>query len=229
MDSYHNVYPPMMMHPRYEQWIDFIFDHPVTDPPWYWDWDDELPFEATETDFAMLIRETFTNAWIDLERFSNGQVNQGLWFLASPGCSSFMYALTNEGVPLEVRLAGIRSIVALYRDFFQHRCLGTLSHLDELGSALNTICYMFWDVVPMGSLKGNRDEAALADAVFEVLAATLELPHLACKEAAIHGYGEMQYYYPERVKVVLDGFLAGEIGNAGLREYAENAKEGRIQ
>lgn len=218
-----------MTHPRYEQWIDFIFDHPMTDPAWYCDWDDELPFEATETDIARLIAETFTNAWIDLARFTDAQVNRGLWFLASPGLSSFMRSLTNEEVPLEIRLAGIRSIFPLYRDFFQDRCPGILSHLSEMGSDLNTICYMFWDVVAIGSLKGNRDEVALADAVFEVLARTLSLPHLACKEAAIHGYGEMQYYHPKRVATALDGFLAGEIGNARLREYAENAREGMIQ
>ena len=224
------------MHPRYEEWLEFVFDHPVSDPAWYWD-EDGPEFEAPEMDQAILIGETFTYAGRDLARFSDAQVNQGLWFLSSPALSDYGFSVKSETVPLEIRLAAIRGIYPLYRDCFQRRCAEKLSHLDRVGGRndlnlrtdLNPICYMFWDVTPLGYLKGHADEVALRDAIFGILEQTLELPHLACKEAAIHGYGEIQYYYPEKVKEAMDRFLGTEIADEDLRTYAENAREGRIQ
>ena len=71
------------MHVRYEEWIGFIFDHPVTKSAWYRAID-APHFEASEEDYAVLIEQTFRYSGRDLARFSDAQVNQGLYFLASP-------------------------------------------------------------------------------------------------------------------------------------------------
>lgn len=42
------------MHARYEEWISFIFDHPVTDPEWHWA-SDAATFDASEEEYAILI------------------------------------------------------------------------------------------------------------------------------------------------------------------------------
>ena len=129
------------MHARYEEWIGFIFDHPVPNPTWHWT-SDAPAFEASGEDYAVLIEQTFTNSGRDLSRFSDAQVNQGIYFLASPGCSDYMFALTDSTVLMETRLSAIRSIFILYRDCFQARCSETLSHLDQVGrSALNPTCF----------------------------------------------------------------------------------------
>ena len=216
------------MHARYEEWIGFIFDHPVTKSAWYRAMDAPV-FEASEEDYAVLIEQTFTNSGRDLARFSDAQVNQGLYFLASPSCSDYMHALKDSEVPIKTRLSAIRSIFILYRDCFQARCTETLSHLDQAGgSALNPTCYMFWDINVLGYLEGTDEETVLADCVFSVLADTLRLPHLACQEAAIHGYGEFWNFYPERVEEAMDAFLATGIPSGTLRAYAENARIGYV-
>ena len=216
------------MHARYDEWIGFIFDHPVPNPTWHWT-SDAPAFEASGEDYAVLIEQTFTNSGRDLSRFSDAQVNQGIYFLASPGCSDYMFSLTGSTVLMETRLSAIRSIFILYRDCFQARCTETLSHLDQAGgSALNPTCYMFWDINVLGYLEGTDEETVLADCVFSVLADTLRLPHLACQEAAIHGYGEFWNFYPERVEEAMDAFLATEIRSARLRSYAENARIGYV-
>jgi hypothetical protein len=217
------------MHPRYEEWLDFAFDHEVAEPAWYWDIDYPM-FEAGEEDYAMLIENTFSHAGRDLARFSDAQVNQGVNFLVSIPCSNYLFALKDTTVPLEIRLRAIRSIFTLYRDCFQSRCTETLSHLGQRPrSDLNYVCYMFWDISSLGCFERTDAPDALADCVFEVLADTLSLDHLACKEAAIHGYGEFWCEYPERVKKAIDEFLLTDIPSTDLRIYAECARSGNIQ
>ena len=129
------------MHPRYQDWLTYVFDHPVMDPQWFFA--EHAPeFEGTETDYALLIAQTFQNSGKDLERFSDAQVNQGIWFLASPSCSNFSFSLREGTAPLPQKIAGIDSIFNLYRDCFATRCSEVLGHSNEPGASdLNPICY----------------------------------------------------------------------------------------
>ena len=217
------------MHPRYQDWINHLFDHPVADPAWHWDLD-APSFSAEEPEIAELIELTFRNSATDLNRFTDAQLNQGLWYLASPACSDYFFALRSEKVPLTRRLSAIDSITVLYRDCFQQRCTQTLSHLDQQPSSpLNSVCYMFWDICPISYLCDYPDEQQLADACFAVLADTFALEHIACREAAIHGYGEFACSYPERVERALDRVLETEIADDRLRDYAHRARYHYIQ
>ncbi|MDB6069098.1 MAG: hypothetical protein JWL81_269 [Verrucomicrobiales bacterium] len=217
------------MHPRYLDWINHVFDHPVADSAWHWDVD-APSFSAEEPEIAELIELTFCNSATDLQRFTDAQLNQGLWYLASPACSDYFFALRSKEVPLARRLSAIASITVLYRDCFQPRCTQTLSHLDQQPSSpLNAICYMFWDICPISYLCDYPDEQQLADACFAVLADTFAIEHIACREAAIHGYGEFSCSYPERVEQALDRVLETEIANDLLREYAHSARFHSIQ
>jgi hypothetical protein len=217
------------MHPRYSEWIRYVFDHPVNDPQWYFDVD-APGFEATQEDYADLIRETFSRSGEDLAGFSDAQVNQGIWFLASPTGSDFIFSTRDGDVPTPKKVAGIRSIYDLYRDCFANRCTEALGHRDEPGASdLNPICYMFWDVCPISYLDEAKDARDLEDAVFWVLEETLHLRHRACIEAGLHGLGEMAYRHEERVKQVIDRFLQRAQIDATLREYAECAREGAVQ
>jgi hypothetical protein len=214
---------------RYAEWISHIFDHPVTDPAWHWDL--EAPtFEAEATDIVRLIAVTFKYAGTDLAPFSDEQLSLGLWHLCSMSGSDYSYALKNEQVPLSDRLAAIAAIEELYSGLFARRCSPVLSHLDERpASPLNSICYMFWDTTPLSCLAGYPGEETLADACFSVLGKTLAIDHPACKEAALHGYGEFHCRYPDRVEGAVDAFLRSDILDPRLRTYAANARDGNIQ
>lgn len=215
------------MHARYLEWIEYVFDHPVSQPEWHRDPAVEV-FEGDEEYMAMLLELTFLRSGSDLTRFTDAQVNQGLWYLASPACSKHMFTLKSRAVELDVRLDAIKAIGDLYQDCFAKRCSETLSHLDQAGSDLNPICYMFWDINPLGSLEGCPNEARTADVIFGVLREIFETGHLACQEAAIHGLGEFSCFYPERVEREIDLLLKEGISHPDLREYAIRARSGQI-
>ena len=216
------------MHPRYDEWLQFAFDHKVSEPQWYFE--PEAPsFDSTESEDVELIRETFTRAGEDLKQYSDGQVNQGIWFLASLTGSDYMLSIRDSAVPVSEKISAIRSIYDLYCDCFAARCTEVLSHIDEPGgSDLNPICYMFWDVCPLVYLEDSADVSDLEDAIFSVLSDTIRIPQRACIEGGLHGLGDIAYRYPARVQKIIDDFLDTAKIDDNLRGYAENAREGAI-
>jgi hypothetical protein len=217
-----------IMHPQYREWLEFVFAHEVSDPQWYFDI--EAPsFVSTEQDVVEMIRETFTRSGEDLKQYSDGQVNQGIWFLASPSGSNSMFSIRDGKVPLSAKVAAIHSIYDLYRGCFAGRCAEVLGHIDEPGgSDLNPICYMFWDVCPISYLDDSKDTGELEDAIFSVLSDTIRIPHRACIEGGLHGLGEVAYRYEAQVRKIIDDFLATAKIDDTLRGYAERAREGAI-
>ena len=210
------------------KWIEYVFDHPVTDPAWHWA-PDAPEWEGPPAQVATHIAETFEESGRLLARFSDEQLNQGFWFLVSNSCSEFMYALVDPEVPSAMRLRALRSFVPLFEQVMAARCSPHLSHLDEHGAnPLNGACYMWWDILP---IHGCPEEPARADFDAEalvVLRRLLAIPHDACRESALHGISEWAIYYPQ-VSGMVEDFLAC---TANLRpelvSYAHRAKIGNV-
>ncbi len=214
------------MHPRYEEWLEHIFDHPVFDPAWHWS-RDAPSFEADDAEIAALIELTFLHSGRDLTRFTDAQMNQGFRYLASITGSNYIWSLNRPKVLLETRLSAIASIATLYRDCFAVRCTRTLSHYDDQPcAALNGACYMFWDFSALTNIQDEANKPVIADACFEVLSEMLAMDHPACQEAAIHGYYEFHYSYPDRVAAAMRTFLQKPVADQRLKHFAARVRDG---
>ncbi len=140
-----------------------------------------------------------------------------------------MFSLVEPSVPLLTRLRALRSFVPLFEQVMAVRCSPHPSHLDEQpANSLNSVCYMWWDVLP---IHGKPDEPERTDfdaEVLRVLPRLLSIPHDACRESALHGISEWQLYYPS-IEAVVDDWLARtpEL-RPELRSYAQRAKAGSV-
>lgn len=215
------------MHPRYHEWLQYAFNHPVSNPAWYFDLD-APEFVVSPPDCVELLTLTFRRAGVDLTDFTDAQANQGFWFIVSPSVSDYMFPVESAEVPIDRRVQAIESIYSLYAECFAKRCSETLGHLSEPSSDLNPICYMFWDVCPLSHLRNASDRKAMEDAVFSVLQKTLTIPHRACREAALHGLGEIAPEYQERIQGIIDSFLRDHRIDEALRAYALQVRDGSI-
>ena len=207
--------------PRYEEWLNHLFHHDATSgvPEWQ---TDSLNLSAEE--LVTLWITTMERCQFDLIRFSDAQIGSGLWFLLSNAHSDYtMMILTTDQ-----QVAVYESIALLYRGIFQQRCVETLGHLSEHGTELNSICYMLWDVSPLGWPPENCPPA-IVEALFEVLKGALEIPHRACIESALHGLGELYCRYPEMVEQTIGDFLARTTLDPALTSYAIDARSGEVQ
>ena len=215
------------MNSRYQEWLKHVFDHEVKDPQWYFD--AEAPeFKASPIEITELLGQTFFRAGKDLTEYTDAMVDQGIWYVASPSGSDFMFAVKSSEVPLTKRLETIGNIFYLYSDCFAKRCAETLGHLSEEGSALNSSCYMFWDVCPITCLDDVPEKQEMQNAVLTVLEQMLGINHRACREAALHGLSEMFYSRQEAVQRVVDRFLSKIASDEKLLAYARNAREGNV-
>lgn len=216
---------------RFEEWLSYVFDHPADDhgQEWYWDPDADW-WGGSAADTIQYLTRAFENAAVEFQPYSDAQLNQGLWFIASNACSDHMLALLDPDVPWPARQQCIRSIKDLYGQCFARRCTPHLSHADEPGAGpLNPVCYMWWDIIPLYGKPDDPGRKELDLAVLGVLESTLQLDSVACQESALHGLGHWQLYYPKQVMEIIDTFLQRQAAlPEALRVYAMSARRGHV-
>ena len=215
----------------FEQWLAYVFDHPVDDSKLEWYWDPGADrWDGPAADTIQFLTQAFENAPALFQPYTDAQLNQGLWFIVSNACSNHMFALLDTEVPWLARQRCIRSFHSLFEQCFAKRCTSHLSHLDEPGaSPLNLVCYMWWDIIPFGGQPNNPERSEFDPEILNVLESTLQLASIACQESALHGLGHWQQDYPQRVTEIIANFLQGQVDlRAELRAYALNAYRGYI-
>ncbi len=211
----------------FDDWVAHIFDHEATGPEWYFDVDCDYwngPAAVTVEYITRLFRDPLPH----MAPYSDEQLRQGLWYLASNGASDMMFALLDDTVPLQTRVDCIRSFYDLFSKLFAPKCSPHLSHLDERGAnPINVVCYMWWDLCPVAGTVGDPAGEVLNSAVLDVMAQTLDLDSIACQESALHGLGHWKSAYPARNHEIIDSFLARHPAiRPELRSYANQARNG---
>lgn len=214
----------------YSSWVRHIFETSLADkrnPA-----DAELASSLGPAEALALITRIFHNCGADLEKFADDQVAEGLVFLGSSGESDWIYHIYNRDVPWETRAACVNSMVRLYSDCFARRCVDAVTLTNGAPSAMNRVCYMWWDVFPSGGLADTIDsERAQVDReLIGVMEQALQLPHAACRESALHGLGHWQGADENRVHSIIDTWLANTRNlSPSLVEYAFAARSGNVQ
>ncbi len=211
-----------------EEWIEHVFDHPVTNPAWHWE-PDSPRWQGSSEQIASHIAETFERSGQVLACFSDEQLNQGFWFLVNSSCSGYMYSIVDPGVPFSLRIRALRSFVLLFEQIMAVRCSGHLSHLDEQGANdLNSACYMWWDILPIDGCPQETTRAEFDAEVLVVLKQLLVIPQDACRESTLHGLGHWSIHYPS-VAGIIDEFLSSTPNlRPELIAYAKRAKTGAV-
>src|SRR6266404_3477421 len=113
----------------YEEWIRFAFDHPVLEDPWYYT--EEAEFICGETAVLNYYARLFRDPLSLLHSYSDGQIEQGLWFVAF---CHLWEILWDDNVPLASRMECINAMPSLFANFFREK-------------PLDTICFMWWDLL----------------------------------------------------------------------------------
>ena len=221
-----------LMNLTFEEWLAYVFDHPVPvgqDKAWYWDFDAD-EWDENPADVIRFLTQAFENVETVFQPYSDAQLNQRLWYIANNSCSNHMFALLDTSLPWPERQRCIYSIHQLYEQCFAKRCSPHLSHLDEAGAnPLNGICYMWWDIIPIYGKPEDPARKELDQAILQLMESTLQLDSIACRESALHGLGHWQRKYPERVGEIINNFsMAQRDLPKALDDYMGNAFTGYV-
>lgn len=216
--------------PQFVAWVDAVFNHPVSEPEWYFgDGFDEFwtAHERSPSDAVELLRLLFSQPAPLLTRYTHDQIAQGVWFTAgeaSPG--RLCYALIDDSIQLEARVRCIREIFTLFRDLFAVACSGPARHHSD---SLHVACYMWWDIFPSWGFRDCRGPV-IDGACLEVMTRTLEIPVEVCQIAALHGLNHWYHHHGREVTAIIDSFLQTPAPvSKEVREYAGVARWGRSQ
>lgn len=204
----------------FQYWLVAHFDHPYS-------YGNFIDVEALDISFRQdveFITRTFNHSEELLAPYSNGQLRQSLWYLASN-----MHEVSDsydDDVNWDNRQACIQSFKSLNEQIFAKRCSPETSAYKNpaLDNPLNGICYMWWDIFAFWeSLEVNSTNRVDAEFI-EVMAYCLTLEHVAVIEGALHGLNHIPNHRQE-VKSLIDNFLRNNPDSI-LREYAEGSKLG---
>lgn len=214
----------------FDDWVVHVFDHEVGGPPWYFDLN-AAHWQGPPAIVLDYLTRLFEDPLPSVGSYSDEQLSQGFWYVASNGASDYMFALLDEQARLEARLRCIRSFAELFQKLFAVRCSSHLSHLDEPGAnPLNIACYMWWDILPIGGQPDVASRKEIDEACLEVMEEGLNLESIACRESALHGLGHWQQQYPRRTEHVINAFLRAHPElRPELLSYARSARRGCVQ
>ena len=226
--TYRNVYETMeaqrVADVPYEEWLDFWFGGAIVASgyPWFHD----VPYRSFRPEMANdYARRLFTNAREDLAYFHDDQIGAGMWILVSDD----HIQLSHPDVPIDQREATLHASVDLFRDLFATRCAPALAHSSNDQPLINSACYMWWEYLTHIAFPGDPAFDRMRSACFDVMEATLQIPHPAVQESALHGLGH-EAARSERARDIIDRFLAApNDASPDLITYARAARAGCIQ
>lgn len=235
-----------IVNPSFERWVQYIFDHPVTDPEWYWDDDEDNNYEFYDPEqnpeqAVTYMNHLFTSPVEHTKPYNEAQIGQGFNYLISPSISNNAFYLFDVRVPLVLRREAINNIYNVFEKLFAPRCTPQLNYNSIAKTdipehtPLNHICFMWWDIMPLSGpsqkYSDMHENETLRKQCLKVMTRTLDLDSIACRESALHGLGHIGSSFDHRPQVekVIDAFLAREPDlDPDLRNYALGARQGAI-
>lgn len=221
----------------YEEWVRYVFDHPVLDPPWWWQ-DPESGYLQEWNDAAdpartlSFLTRLFERPEGLLGRFTRRQIDQGLNFLVSNACSNHMYVLLDAKLPWEHRRQCFDAMISLYANLMAPVYEDDLGHVQRGPGDPERptfACYMWWDVIPLYGGMEHADRDRINDAVLHVFEQVLKLRAESCLESVLHGLGHWHLDVPERTEPIVRRFLSRTDISPALRSYAKYAAIGGVQ
>ena len=202
----------------FDQWVKFVFDHSLTEPPWYWDaaWDEFWDQWAEKSDPQRQLyyaTRLFRSPDFLLREYNPEQINQGLWLLLSgPAAFRLGDLIWSKKLSWRARKECILVMVNLFQSVF--------TKLPE-----QDICFMWWDELRDWDFREDRDPR-VRDSMFQALSLILKIPSTQCQMSALHGLGHLDH--PEKRKVIEDYLQQNPQLDTEIKKYTQAAISGKV-
>jgi hypothetical protein len=151
----------------------------------------------------------------------------GLRALVDPAATMLSYSLFAESGSLDLRSSVLEMMQKVFAMIFSKQCDQVLAHSEKKHlSPWNLLCFMWWELLPR---HGVPRIAALDNfdlTILRMMGDLINLDHVACKEAALHGLALWQSAYPEKVQEIIDQHAPAIPSD--LQEYALKARRGDL-
>lgn len=230
--------------PSFDDWVEYCFARAYRD---WWTRSDESSarverFTVIEPRIIVqYITRLFRDPHFIADRFTDDQISGAVHFIFGIS-SGYFYAVRDDSVESHARVECVRSVEPMYLRLLDHVCCGRGRDPDaRYEGGVDEAVFMIWDMDVIGeAAKGPPATAALADTCIEVLDNVLNRCRTStCKGSALHGIGHLYGFHSDygkapskpvavRLRAIVDEFLGRSDVPEWLREYALQAREGRV-
>jgi len=187
------------------------------------------PF-ASATAAAENLRELFVRSAELVPRYGLDGVAEGLWNVAHPRTVEYASSLWDVAADDDDAERAIRAIPTLFRDLFAVHCDPAMSSGgSETTNPMNGTCYMWFDLIGLDHVYANPLPPHRLRAMIDVLDEVLAIPHVACRESALHGLGHIASADAALAAPPIRRFLRRTDLPEKLRQYALAAAAGAVQ
>lgn len=236
--SRYEFHPRPRLARRFESWRDWWFGFvnqadPATGELRYWrlcgGWPPYAPFDSPMA-VADTLEQLFVRSGDLIERFGCGPTAAGLWNVAQPLTARYSQALWDAQTADDAAAGAIDGMFELFSGLFARHCEeATCAGPPATDAPLNTVCYMWFDLIGLDHVELRRIPFERLRRVVQVLQRVLAIPHIACQESALHGLGHVAQYDGGLARPAIERFLKrGTYVAPELRAYAEAAREGNV-
>jgi hypothetical protein len=207
----------------YDEWVAFVFNHPVPNPPedtdWYW----EFSFEVSKPSQLVEHFTRLCNEFLKLiKQYTPAQVDRGIWCLLGARLDFGQY-LRDEQIPVEARKLCVRSMYRVFADFVSK------SDVKEM----ETCFWMWWDILLDGFYiigdNGHFEDDAreIENTVLGTLSDILQLDDPRTQKYALHGLGHLRH--PKARQVVAQYIeMHGSEWSEEERKWLELCRAGTV-
>lgn len=151
----------------------------------------------------------------------------GLRALVDPAAAMLSYSLFAESADSDLRSSVLEMMQKVFAVIFCKRCDQVLAHRGKSHlSPWNLLCFMWWELLPRHGVPRVPTLDSFDLAILRMMGDLINLDHIACKEAALHGLALWHSAYPEKVQEIIVQHAPAISSN--LREYALKAQEGDL-
>jgi hypothetical protein len=192
----------------FDEWVKFVFDHPVFEPAWYWD--DAWDWEGDPNVVLKNASRLFSSPEFLLQEFRPEQIEQGFWFLLGSAGKLDRWVWAKE-IDWTIRKDCINSMVNVFEQLFVKNPLGET-------------CYMWWDL--LGEFRDEGDPAVRGE-MLESLSRVLKIESYDCQISALHGLGHLTH--GGKKKIIEEFLNVRSTLDEKTKEYARAAMEGKVQ
>jgi len=184
-------------------------------------------YRPSPNELAELVREFCERSGELPNRVGRDGAGRLLWYLMGGGAQIWLQIREARA---DRAIEAVLSLKCLYDELFAKELTDPEDAATTVAHPLGTACYMLWDMDGgLGSIPLLGAPNHLVDPCFDVLEYALTVHNPACWLSALHGLGHSVSAAPERVRTLIQGFLArhDRIPHHLMR-YAEATMSGRV-
>ncbi len=197
----------------FDEWVDLIFNHQVTDPEWYRLQESDPGWAGDPNRFLAYATQLFQNPNVLLDQYSAEQINQGFcYLLPEHGLWRWIW---EEAIDTALRTECVMSMFNVFEQLFNSQ---------TYKEAYFEACYMWWDYLRIS--EKNNPDPKVKEAILKALSKILEIDSRNCQRSALHGLGHLEH--PEKEKVIEKFVLSHPDLDTELTSYAYSAMQGSV-